>query len=101
MHAKRFLYTLNNHMKNSSLGKNLLNLYGVFLILAFVFTGFDFWGAIILGSYPLLALLKSSSESIIYIAINFGLYGMSILAILIQGLVLYYGGNILEKFLKR
>jgi len=88
-------------MKIESLGKYLLNAYGIFLILVFIFTNFQFWQTIIWGSYPLILLLKSSPESIIYIEINFGLYGISIICVLAQGMILYYVGNIIRKLLQK
>lgn len=89
-------------MKTKSWGKYLLDAYGIFLVFAFIFTHFQFWQAIVWGSYPLVLLLKFSQDSIIFITINFGLYGISILCIIIQALILYYTGNALEKlFLKK
>ena len=84
-------------MTNKSWGKYLLDLYGIYLIILFVFSNFQFWKAIVWGGYPLIIFLKQRPESVIYIEINFGLYGVSLLCIFIQAVFLYYFGNILEK----
>ncbi|HTE48472.1 MAG TPA: hypothetical protein VK675_01020 [Candidatus Paceibacterota bacterium] len=84
-------------MKSKSWGNYLLDLYGIYLILIFIISNFQFWNAIVRGSYPLILLLKYRPESVIYIDINFGLYGISLLCIFIQAVVIYYIGNILEK----
>jgi hypothetical protein len=88
-------------MKNKSWGKYLLDAYGIFLVLVFIFIHFQFWQAIVWGSYPLILLLKSSPESVIYIEINFGLYGISIICIIVQALILYCAGNAIEKLLRK
>jgi hypothetical protein len=87
--------------KNMSLGSLLLNLYRVFLFLAFLFSGFDFWRAIVLGSYPLMLLFRLNPAFTFYIDANFGYYGFSILCILIQGGILQSGGNALEKLFRK
>jgi len=91
----------NINMNDRLWGKYLVEAYGVLLLFYFLFNHFQFWKAIVWGSYPLIALLESSPDSVIYISINFGLYGISILCILVQGLFLYYLGKILQKLFKK
>ena len=88
-------------MKNKPWGKYLLDVYGIFLVLVFLFSHFQIWTAVVWGSYPLILLLKSTPASVLYIEINFGLYGISIICILIQGLIFYYAGNIVGKLLQK
>ncbi len=88
-------------MKNKSWGKYLVDLYGLFLLLVFIFSNFQIWQAFVWGSYPLVLLFRSRPESIIYVAINFGLYGISILCVIVQGAILYYMGNFIEKLYRK
>jgi len=89
------------NIKSMPLGNLLLNLYRIFLVLAFIFSGFNFWYAIVLGGYPLMFLFRLSPAFTFYIDANFGYYGFSILCILIQGGVFQHGGNMLEKLIRK
>lgn len=82
-------------------GNILLNLYRLFLVLAFLLSGFNFWYAIVLGSYPLMLLFRLNLAFTFYIDANFGYYGFSILCILIQGGILQHGGNALQKSFRK
>lgn len=84
-------------MKNKSLSKILVNSYGVILILILIFSHFDLLETFKLGSYPLGLLFEINTGWKVSIVINFGLYGFSVLCILIQARLLYYIGNIIEK----
>jgi hypothetical protein len=85
-------------MKNKSLSMILVNSYGIILILILVFSHFDLLETFRLGSYPLGLLFEINTGWKVAIVINFGLYGFSILCILIQARLLYYLGNIIEKY---
>lgn len=87
----------NTKMKNKSLSKILVNSYGFILILILIFSHFDLLETFRLGSYPLGLLFELNTGWKVAIIINFGLYGFSILCILIQARLLYYIGNVIEK----
>ena len=85
-------------MKNRSFSKILVNAYGIILILILIFSHFDLLETFRLGSYPLGLLFEINTGWKVSIVINFGLYGFSILCVLIQARLLYYIGNIIEKY---
>ena len=94
-------------MKDQSPGKTLLTLYGVYLAFIFMLTHFQIDGMLQRGGDPLLGILpKILPESILLLIISapglfIQLYVLPILCIIIQAFILYYGGNYLEKLLKK
>jgi|GEM_PF-5234235 len=88
-------------MVTKPLGKLFVNLYGLILILILIFTHFNLLKTFKWGSYPLGLLYKINTGWEISIAINFGLYGFSILCVLIQARLIYYVGNIIENVFRK
>jgi hypothetical protein len=88
-----------------SLGRNLLYLYALIIGLIFIFIAhFSFFGTLIWAAQPLDYWLHNwlsrLSEPLLLILVQ--LRGVKlILSILVQAAILYFGGNALEKVLKK
>lgn len=89
-----------------SLGKKLLVLYAVAAVAVYIFSSFSIFSALSRISLPLVKLLLLIPDAvraapIRWLFVNMGIDSTLVLFIIIQGLILYFGGNYLEKILKK
>ena len=91
-------------MKKFTLGQNLLIIYAAFILL-FTFLKVSFFFGLIYVTYPfqylLLLLPNDGSSFVAFCAQSLSQNGFYAAMALVQGIVLYFGGNWIEKVLNR
>ncbi len=96
-------------MKKFTLGQNLLIVYGVFVVLFFLLntSSEPFYDkimyALLRADTPTVYLYNLLPDAVrpLILSVVSSLFGLIIFHTVIQGLVLYFGGNWLEKVLKK
>ncbi len=88
-------------MKKLTLGHALLVLYAIFIIIFTFKTGFDLAYGLSWGAAPLWWVFQNAQSVITFFTHSIGYTGANLLAVIIIGAILYYGGNFLQQSIRK